>query len=173
MNKWSTKRKTWSFKSGKDLHSNSVDEETDLPKKVKRFAQRSLSQITTELELGWTQEQQGLLLIIQSVILHLLCKIAQVCIKHGLLSQWRRNELRTGLKECPVRRETALVKLEDQVKSTRICIRLHVVMWRILQKQQNYNGEDGKKRLRIVIIFIIVIKWLYGISSSQSFTNFN
>lgn len=32
--------------------------------------------------------------------------------------------------------------------------------------------EDGKKRPRIVIIFIIVIKRLYGISSSQSFTNF-
>ena len=31
--------------------------------------------------------------------------------------------------------------------------------------------EDGQKRPRIVIIFIIVIKQ-YGISSSQSFTNF-
>lgn len=27
------------FKAGKDLYNNSVDEETDLPKKVKRFAQ--------------------------------------------------------------------------------------------------------------------------------------
>lgn len=27
------------FKAGKDLYSNSVDEETNLPKKVKRFAQ--------------------------------------------------------------------------------------------------------------------------------------
>ena len=32
----------------------------------------------TELELGWTQEERVLLLIIESVILHLLCKIAQV-----------------------------------------------------------------------------------------------